>query len=393
MLIRERHVCQPTDLLSRYIFALSKYRAVTLEVTCRVKVNIKQPTIDKLGLRLCFIGDSYLLAELIKNNFPRAILFVAFAVAVFLNCVISAGENLADLKHLRAPAGIPVSHIVVEGGMPAIISKDTFNLAQAEMERRRTRKAPKSPKAEYLLAGRLFCGHCKGPMQGVSGTGKSGNKWYYYYCGNTRGKNKTCDKKQVSRDRLERAVVDFTVRYILQEDVLEELARKVHAAQERQNDTTSEIVFYEKKLADNKKSIANVLRAIESGAATQTLPARLQELENEQAVILGELSFLKGKHLAFTEDQILFALMKHLEPYPGESEQDYRRRIISDFVSEVYLYDGRLLIYFNISSEDGKLKSADLSNIEGGEFDEGLVSSTTSQKIRTLSSMVIRSDF
>jgi hypothetical protein len=68
--------------------------------------------------------------------------------------------------------------------------------------------------------------------------------------------------------------------------------------------------------------------------------------------------------------------MKHLEPYPGEPEQDYRRRIISDFVSEVYLYDDRLLIYFNISSEDGKLKSADLSNIEGGEFDEGLVSST-----------------
>ena len=270
--------------------------------------------------------------------------------------------------------------IVVEGGMPAIISKDTFNLAQAEMERRRTRKAPKSPKAEYLLAGRLFCGHCKGPMQGVSGTGKSGNKWYYYYCGNTRGKNKTCDKKQVSRDRLERAVVDFTVRYILQEEVLEELARKVHAAQERQNDTASEIAFYEKKLADNKKSIANVLRAIESGAATQTLPARLQELENEQAVILGEISFLKGKRLAFTEDQILFALMKHLEPYPGESEQDYRRRIISDFVSEVYLYDDRLLIYFNISSEDGKLKSADLSNIEGGEFDEGLTSSMIYKK-------------
>ena len=68
--------------------------------------------------------------------------------------------------------------------------------------------------------------------------------------------------------------------------------------------------------------------------------------------------------------------MKHLEPYPGESEQDYRRRIISDFVSEVYLYDDRLLIYFNISSEDGKLKSADLSNIEGSEFDEGLPSPT-----------------
>lgn len=102
----------------------------------------------------------------------------------------------------------------------------------------------------------------------------------------------------------------------------------------------------------------------------------LQELENEQAVIQGELSFLKGKRLAFTEDQIFFALMKHLEQHPGESEQEYRKRVISDFVSEVYLYDDRLLIYFNISSADGKLKSADLTGLESGEFDEGLISST-----------------
>ena len=114
MLIRERHVRQPADLLSRYIFALSKYRAITLEVTCRVKVNAKQPAIDKLGLRHCFVRGGYLLAELIKNNFPRAILLVAFAVAIFLNCVISAGENLADFKHLRTPASIPVSHRAIK---------------------------------------------------------------------------------------------------------------------------------------------------------------------------------------------------------------------------------------------------------------------------------------
>lgn len=270
--------------------------------------------------------------------------------------------------------------IVVEGGMPAIISKETFCLAQAEMERRRTHRAPVSPKAEYLLAGKLFCGHCKGPMQGVSGTGKSGNKWYYYYCANTRGKERTCNKKQVSRDRLEKAVVDFTVRYILQEDVLEELSKKVYAAQERQNNTASEIAFYEKKLAENKKAIANILRAIESGAMTQALPARLQELENEQTVIQGELSYLKGVRLAFTEDQILFALLQHLDPRPGEPEQDYHRRIITDFVSEVYLYDDRMLIYFNISSADGKLKHADLSAIESGVFDAGLISSMIYKK-------------
>ena len=70
-------------------------------------------------------------------------------------------------------------------------------------------------------------------------------------------------------------------------------------------------------------------------------------------------------------------LMQHLDPYPGESEQDYRRRIITDFVSEVYLYDNHLLIYFNITGADGKLKSVDLAKIEAGEFDERITSSTT----------------
>ena len=69
-------------------------------------------------------------------------------------------------------------------------------------------------------------------------------------------------------------------------------------------------------------------------------------------------------------------MTKHLAPYPGETEQDYRRRIICYFVSEVYAYDDHLLIFFNISGVDGKLKSADLAQIEASEFDERSVSST-----------------
>lgn len=260
--------------------------------------------------------------------------------------------------------------IVIAGGMPAIIAQDVFCLAQAEMERRRTRKKPKAPKAEYLLSGRLFCGHCKTPMQGVSGTGKSGNKWYYYYCANNRGRVKNCDKKQVSRDRLEKAVVNMTVNYILKAEVLADLAKKVFAAQERQNNTESEIAFYEKKLSDNKKAISNILKAIESGTATKALPERLQELENEQTVIQGELAYLRSYRPAFDEDQILFALMQYLEPFEGETLQAYHKRIITCFVSEVYAYDDKLLIYFNISGPDGKLQSSDLEEIEANVFNE-----------------------
>lgn len=288
------------------------------------------------------------------------------------------GKNSIDriIKNRKYIGEYRYQDIVVPGGMPRIISDEVFNLAQREIEKRRTRKAPKSPKAEYLLSGRLFCGHCKDAMQGVSGTGSTGRKWYYYYCANNRGRKHTCDKKQVSRDRLECKVVDLTVEYILQSEVLRTLASKLYAAQERQNDTATEIAFYEKKLSDNKKSIANILKAIESGTATQTLPARLQELENEQNVIQGELAYLNGKHLDFSENEILYMLTQYLEPYPNETEQDYRRRIITCFVAEVYAYDNSLKIFFNISSPNGKLQATDLEKIEAGEFDERITSST-----------------
>jgi hypothetical protein len=147
---------------------------------------------------------------------------------------------------------------------------------------------------------------------------------------------------------------------------------KVHAAQVKQNDTSAEIEFYEKKLAENKRAAANVLRAIESGTVTKTLPERLQELENEQTVLEGEISYLKSNRYEFDEDEILFMLMQYLNPFSDESEEAYRKRIITCFVAEVYLYDDRLVVFFNISSPDGKLRSSDLEKV----FDQRLVNST-----------------
>lgn len=250
--------------------------------------------------------------------------------------------------------------VVIPGGMPAIISQEVFAMAQAEMERRKTRKKPHSPKAEYLLAGKLFCGHCKAPMVGVSGTGKSGRKFYYYYCPNNRGRKKECEKDQVPRDWLENLAADATIKYILQEGTLREVSQKVFAAQELQNDRRAEFDFYNKKLAENKKAIQGILKAIESGVVTESLPARLKELEQERTVLEGEVEYLKAAAPEFTEDQILFMLMQFVDPKEGEDDQAWRRRVITCFISEVYLWNDKVVIFFNISGPDGRLKSIDL---------------------------------
>lgn len=205
-------------------------------------------------------------------------------------------------------------------------------------------------------------------MQGVSSTSHTGRIFNYYACANTRGKNRTCKKKTVGREFLENLIVKLTKEYILKEGVLQEIAEKVYAAQQRQSNTASELAFYEKKLAENKRASENILRSIESGVVTKTLPERLKKLEDEQVVIEGELEYLRNKKFEFSVDEIAFMLMNYLHPFEGEDEQAYNKRIITCFVAEVYVYDDKLIIFFNISSPDGKLQSIDVENLEKDDF-------------------------
>ena len=271
--------------------------------------------------------------------------------------------------------------IMIEDGIPAIISKDTFHLAQLEAARRKTAKRPKEPKAEYLLSGKAFCGHCQKPLVGVSGTGKSGNKWYYYYCQESRAK-RGCTKKPVKRDWLEREVVERTVAEVLQPEVIQHIAKKCYDLQMEYRQDNSDVLFYELKLKDVRKAIKNTMHAIESGVKTKTLPARLQELENEEEALEAELAIAKASDFVITTDQIEFLLTQFAEPWECESEEEYHRRIIKCFVHKVFLFDDKLLIYYNVS-RDGKTREqseAELLEEALGEGFDKRSSGSTMQK-------------
>ena len=273
--------------------------------------------------------------------------------------------------------------ITIEDGIPAIISKDTFHLAQLEAARRKTAKRPKEPKAEYLLSGKAFCGHCQKPLVGVSGTGKSGNKWYYYYCQESRAK-RGCTKKPVKRDWLEREVVKRTVAEVLQPKVIQHIAKKCYDLQMEYRQDNSDVLFYELKLKDVRKAIKNTMHAIESGVKTKTLPARLQELENEEEALEAELAIAKASDFVITADQIEFLLTQFAEPWECESEEEYHRRIIKCFVHKVFLFDDKLLIYYNVS-RDGKTREQSeaelLEEALGEGFDKRSSGSTKNKAI------------
>lgn len=235
--------------------------------------------------------------------------------------------------------------VKVEDGIPAIISKETFYLAQKEMERKRVGKKKRKETFNYLLTGKLYCGYCKKLMTGLSGTSHTGMCYHYYHCPSFKKKN-GCQKTNIRKEYLEDLVVDKTVEYIMQPDILKDIAGKIYTMQ-AENDTRKEnISYYKKKLNDNKKAIANIVKAIEIGAAPTALLERLQTLESEQLSIEGELAYYETLSFGLNEEQLYFFLTQYLQP--DEDKEEYKQKIITSFVHQVYLYNNRFVIYYNI---------------------------------------------
>jgi DNA invertase Pin-like site-specific DNA recombinase len=264
--------------------------------------------------------------------------------------------------------------IKIEDAVPAIVPKGVFWEAQAEVIRRKSSKQAYLPRADYLLSGKLFCGHCKRKMQGVSGTGRAGGKFYYYYCPGNRGKKKECDKKQVPKDWLEDLVVSETLQHILQPEAIAYISQELYKIQMKDKSQDDEVNFFRRKVAENKKAIDNTLKAIESGVVTTTLPARLRELEIERIQLAEDLKRVEALRIILTPEHIEFMLLQFAEP--GEDEQEYKKKVINSFVSEVYLYDGRLLIYYNINPNQLELVKSDLALVESEVFDQRAFCST-----------------
>jgi len=262
----------------------------------------------------------------------------------------------------------------VENGVPALISKETFYLAQKERGRRKVSKKERPTAAEYMLSGKLFCGYCKKAMTGVSGTGKSGNKFYYYYCPTVRQKG-NCHKEHVRRDFIEDLIVRKTVEYVLQRDILANIVDGLCRLQAENDTREQDIAYYRKKLSENKTATNNIVKAIEKGLATETLLQRLDGLESEKIAIEGELAYFQTLKLEWSETEMTYFLKQFLKP--DDDWQAYKRRIINSFISQVFLYNDHFLVYYKVQKNTGvEFSSMELD--ERSVFDELLVSSIDS---------------
>ena len=250
------------------------------------------------------------------------------------------------------------SGVVIENGVPAIISKDTFEKVQETLKKNSIAPAAHNEGNDYLLTTHLYCGKCGALMTAYSGTSQNGNVYRYYICNRTR--KHECDKKKVEKDKIEDFVVAKTMEFLKKDEIIERLVDLLYNLQYEENTLLPRL---ESQLAERTKEIDNIVTAIQKGVASDALLQRLNELEENKRALEDEIKKEQAERPLFTKDQFRMALYNFRKI--DTTTKEGKAKLIDTFIDRIYLYDDHIKIIYNINGKDEEISLDELESSKG----------------------------
>lgn len=251
--------------------------------------------------------------------------------------------------------------IEIPGGMPHLIDEATFYIVQDKIKRNKISPANKD---KYLLTTKLFCGHCKDLMVGISGTSHTGRLHSYYSCNNAR--KKKCDKKNIKKDYIEELVIE-QCRSVLTDENISKIAKQISALCEAEA-SSPYVQSLKKEITQIESAIENLMKALEKGQEADLILSRIKSNRDNQKGLEAQLAKEQLSKTILSESEILFFLS---ELKNGNADSiKYRKALINVFVNRIYLFDDRIKIIFNSGDRPVEITDSLLSelNIDEGSY-------------------------
>ena len=260
-----------------------------------------------------------------------------------------------------------------EGGMPAIITRDQWEEVQRQMAKRQKRDS-KSP-VDFLLTGKLFCGHCGMSMAGDSGTSHTGATHFYYACMNKKNR-KSCDKRSIRKEVIEEAVINYLLDVALNPDTISRLADLV-LAEQQQAQKHSVLSSLRSEQASVQRKITNLNNAIADGVYTASTLTLLQNLEAEAHSLADAIAAAEfSESQLLTRERILYWMNRFT--HGDRTDPRFAERLVNIFLNAVYLYDTddgpRMRVLLNAVSNDPPVPLSELPPIGSDSLAPGLPS-------------------
>ena len=262
--------------------------------------------------------------------------------------------------------------IRVEGAVPAIIEPELFAAVGKRLSSGKVRNSHGNrAKVDYLLAGKVFCGHCGSNMDGECGHSK-GRLYNYYACYSHKRKT-GCEKRPIRKEYLERVVVSDAMQ-LLTEQTIQEMADMAIAQSQEDMQTHTRIPQLTARKKEVEQGISNIVNAVEKGVASDTLLNRLTALEQEQKDLVRLLQEEERYTYHVDREQVVFWLRQFQNG--SIEDEDFRRHLIDLFINSVTVWDEpdgyRVTTVYNLTS--CKEKTFRLEGLSGMNYSDENIS-------------------
>ncbi len=236
----------------------------------------------------------------------------------------------------------------IEGGVPAIVSKEVFQMAN---ERQKSYKyKQKKISGIYALSNKLFCGECLGTMIGISGINRFGTVYRYYACSNKRKHKSKCCITPIPCEFLENVIHEKIIEVLSDTEMLSNVIESMLELSKKNNDT-SRLDYLQKEYNQISKQVDNLVNiTVETGNLPLPLKKKMNELSEQQLFLEKDIENEKLllQHLSFDKSKILFFFQRILREKKHLSDiiQGLVNKIIVKKESDTEL---SIHIFFNFS--------------------------------------------
>ena len=234
------------------------------------------------------------------------------------------------------------TYITAEG-MPRLVDDDTFDKVQRMMgvNKRRGAKtrtqldAMDNEATDYWLTTRMLCERCGAPMEGVSGTSKTGRKHRYYYC--LAQRRKQCTAKPVRKDDAEDLVTRVVKWFLHDTEMLASLAVDMADHYRKTHTNGNEVLKgLETMRRDVETQLGNFVKAISMGIINDTTARAMRALEERKAELD---TAIQAEHVKETlyEDETSIGAFYQRFAHARMDDPEVRDMLFEYFIDKVWI--------------------------------------------------------
>lgn len=255
------------------------------------------------------------------------------------------------LKNRKYVGEYETSDGIIYDYYPRIVTDELFDKVQKRLiHNQKVGGGMKRTNEKYLLTGKAFCGICGSPLVGVSTVKNQTKKYTYYACSNSF-KHHTCDKKNTSKAQFEEMVVDLSINYILDpkrssfivDNMYKELVKSAKQSGAGLNDLIKRKNAHEKelnKIYEKFKNTSSQILIKKLNDEADVLGGILENIEKEIIIEQNKIKKTPSK------EELIYWLYSHAV---GDiKDERFRTRIFNHLVNQVFLFNDKVVVYFNI---------------------------------------------